>query len=59
MSEPKPGWDEVMVQIGAKQERERLMDLLDAESVTHQERGQIVIRQWARAWIREQGLSAD
>lgn len=57
MTEPKPGWDAVMIQLGAKQERERLMRRLDAESITHQERGQIAVRQWARSWIREQGES--
>jgi len=39
----------------AIKERERLMRKLDAESITHQDRGQIAVRQWARAWINEQG----
>lgn len=50
-----PGFDAVLMQLGAKRERERLMDLLDAESITYQDRGQIAVRQWARIWIREQG----
>ena len=54
MSEPKPGWDEAMMELGAaKRERERLMRRLDAESIAYQDRGQVAVRQWARAWIQE------
>lgn len=38
----------------AAAERARLMRLLDAETISHQDRGQIAVRQWARAWINEQ-----
>ena len=39
----------------AAAERARLMQLLDAETISHQDRGQITVRQWARAWINAQG----